>query len=403
MKPYSVTQINQYIRKMFRQDFLLRKVSVQGEISNLKYHTSGHIYFTLKDGTGTLAAVMFESAARNLRTRLSTGDHVVCSGQIEIYEKTGTYQLYVQNVEVEGEGDLYRRFLQNRERLEEIGYFATEYKKPIPRFAKKIGVVTASTGAAVRDIINISHRRNPFVQLILYSAIVQGDGAVPSIVNGIRALDRLNLDVLIVGRGGGSMEDLWAFNEEEVVKAVFECNTPVISAVGHETDTVLTDFAADLRAPTPSAAAELAVYDVQRLKQELQEKQKRMERLLFLSLEHLKNRVQSSKRLLSSLSPEAKLRQRRMQLIDQKNRLDHAILVLHQKKKEKIRILAERLHGKSPLLRLQEGYSFLSDGSGKQIRSVHSVREKDLITAFLYDGKITARVEETREEAIRGK
>ena len=256
---YSVGQVNTYIKNMFAQDFLLRRLSVKGEVSNCKYHSSGHIYFTLKDGGGTLQAVMFASQRRGLNFKLVEGQQVVVKGTVDVYERDGKYQLYASEIELSGRGDLYLRFEKLLKELEEMGMFDPQYKRPIPRFAKTVGIVTAPTGAAIRDIMNISHRRNPYVQLILYPALVQGDGAKDSIVKGIRTLDAMGLDVLIVGRGGGSIEDLWAFNEEEVARAIFACNTPVISAVGHETDVTIADYAADLRAPTPSAAAELAV------------------------------------------------------------------------------------------------------------------------------------------------
>lgn len=259
---YSVSQVNTYIKNMFAQDFALNRIQVKGEVSNLKYHTSGHIYFTLKDGGSALAAVMFAGRrAAGLKFRMQEGQQVIVRGSIEVYERDGRYQLYAKEIEPDGTGDLYRRFVELRDRLEEMGMFAGEYKQPIPRYARTVGIVTASTGAAIRDIMNISARRNPYVQLVLFPAQVQGEGAVPSIVKGIEVLDRMGLDVIIVGRGGGSIEDLWAFNEEAVARAIFACRTPVISAVGHETDVTIADYVADLRAPTPSAAAELAVFD----------------------------------------------------------------------------------------------------------------------------------------------
>ena len=230
---YSVSQVNSYIKNMFAQDFALSRIAVRGEVSNCKYHTSGHIYFTLKDGTGTLAAVMFAGQRRGLSFQLREGQQVVVTGCVDVYERDGKYQLYARGIELDGRGDLFERFQRLKDELGEMGMFAAEYKRPIPRYAMNIGVVTASTGAAIRDIMNITARRNPYVQLMLYPALVQGDGAVASIVAGIRALDALGLDVLIVGRGGGSIEDLWAFNEEIVARAIFECRTPVISAVGH--------------------------------------------------------------------------------------------------------------------------------------------------------------------------
>lgn len=258
---YTVAQINAYIKNMFTQDYMLRFVLVKGEVSNCKYHSSGHIYFTLKDAKGVIACVMFAGSRTGLSFRLEEGQMVVVGGTIDVYERDGKYQLYARQITLDGAGLLYEKFDRLKHELEEMGMFAPEYKQPIPKYIKTLGVVTAPTGAAVRDIINIATRRNPYVQIILYPAVVQGDQAVASIVNGIRALEQIGVDVMIVGRGGGSIEDLWAFNEEAVAQAVFDSPIPIISAVGHETDTTIIDFVADLRAPTPSAAAELAVYD----------------------------------------------------------------------------------------------------------------------------------------------
>ena len=277
---YTVKQVNAYIKNMFTQDYMLNRIYVKGEVSNCKYHTSGHIYFSLKDESGTIACVMFAGQRGGLSFRMSEGQQVVVLGSVNVYERSGSYQLYAREIHLDGDGLLYERFQMLKKELEEMGMFAPEYKKPIPAYARRIGVVTASTGAAIRDIMNITARRNPYVQLILYPAQVQGEGAKESIVRGIQMLEKADVDVMIVGRGGGSIEDLWAFNEEEVARAIFNCSIPIISAVGHETDTTIADYVADLRAPTPSAAAELAVSDVRQTEQRLQEYQFKMNRLL---------------------------------------------------------------------------------------------------------------------------
>lgn len=267
---YTVKQVNLYIKNMFTQDFMLNRIYVKGEVSNCKYHTSGHIYFSLKDESGTIACIMFASARSGLSFRMREGQKVVVLGSVNVYERDGKYQLYANEIILEGAGLLYEKFEALKQELEEMGMFADEYKQPIPKCAKTVGIVTAPTGAAVRDIIQIASRRNPYVQLILYPALVQGEGAADSIVRGIRMMEKQNVDVMIVGRGGGSIEDLWAFNEEKVARAIFECRVPVISAVGHETDTLISDFVADLRAPTPSAAAELAVYDYRHVLEQME-------------------------------------------------------------------------------------------------------------------------------------
>ncbi|MDE5588051.1 MAG: exodeoxyribonuclease VII large subunit, partial [Acetatifactor sp.] len=251
---YTVGQLNSYIKNMFAQDYLLQSLFVKGEVSNCKYHASGHIYFTLKDPTGVVNCVMFAGSRAGLSFRLAEGQQVIVGGAVDVYARDGKYQLYAKQIVLDGNGLLYEKFEQLKRELEESGMFSPEYKQPIPKYIRTLGVVTADTGAAVRDIIQITRRRNPYVQIILYPAIVQGEAAVPSVVRGIRMLERAGVDVMIVGRGGGSIEDLWAFNEREVAQAVFDCSVPVISAVGHETDTTIIDFVSDLRAPTPSAA-----------------------------------------------------------------------------------------------------------------------------------------------------
>ena len=282
---YTVKQVNSYIKNMFTQDFMLSRIYVKGEISNCKYHTSGHIYFSLKDESGTIACVMFAGSRAGLSFRLQDGQQVIALGSVSVYERDGKYQLYAREIVRDGVGALYERFEALKKELSEMGMFAPEYKQPIPRYVHTVGIVTAPTGAAVRDIINIAGRRNPYVQLILYPAQVQGDGAAQSVAQGIRALEKKQVDVIIVGRGGGSIEDLWAFNEETVARAIFDCTVPVISAVGHETDTTIADFVADMRAPTPSAAAELAVYDIREVKERLLAYREVLQRTIRLETE----------------------------------------------------------------------------------------------------------------------
>ena len=311
---YSVGQVNRYVRNMFTQDYFLQKIYVKGEVSNCKYHTSGHIYFSLKDETGTLSCVMFAGQRRGLAFSMKNGDKVIVGGTIDVYERDGRYQLYAKEITLEGAGALYERFLALKQELEEMGMFDPGYKQPIPRFIRRLGVVTAPAGAAIQDIRNISYRRNPYLQIILYPALVQGSEAAQSIVKGIRTLDQAGVDVIIVGRGGGSIEDLWAFNEEIVARAIFECNTPVISAVGHETDFTIADFVADLRAPTPSAAAELAVDDFRSVVQTILLYKQRMYRAMSGKVDLSRSRLEQFQTRLSYLSPEARLREQRQHL-----------------------------------------------------------------------------------------
>lgn len=391
---YSVGQVNKYIKNMFAQDFMLHLISIKGEVSNCKYHTSGHIYFTLKDKAGAMSAVMFAGNAKNMTFRMKDGDQVVVTGSVEVYEKMGTYQIYARQIELDGEGNLYLRFEQLKKELEEMGMFAAEYKRPIPKYAGKIGVVTAQTGAAIQDIRNISGRRNPYVQLILYPALVQGEGAAQSIVNGIHALDRMGLDIIIVGRGGGSIEDLWAFNEEIVARAIFECNTPVISAVGHETDWTIADFVSDRRAPTPSAAAELAVFDYRQMIDQLSNIKKRMDSNLSGKIEFYRERLSHIKTRVSYSSPANRLNENRKRLADFEERL---LLLMQQQikdKRQKLIMLSTRLDADSPVKKLSQGYAYVSKEDGRNIHSAADITCGDNIDIYLIDGRAKAVISE---------
>lgn len=394
---YTVGQVNTYIKNMFAQDFLLHRVCVKGEVSNCKYHTSGHIYFTLKDATGTISGVMFAGNRRGLAFRMKEGDRVVVTGSIEVYERDGKYQLYAKEITLDGEGDLYLRYEALKHELEEMGMFAQEYKKPIPRYVKRVGIVTAPTGAAIQDIRNIASRRNPYVQLILYPALVQGDGAAESIVNGIHALDLLGVDVMIVGRGGGSIEDLWAFNEEIVARAIFECETPVISAVGHETDTTIADYVADLRAPTPSAAAELAVYDVERLMQDIASCENRLNRLMKNQAVLTKNRLLSYAARLKVLSPEYQLNSKKQYAAELEDRLGRTMRDVLNQKRHRMELLARDMDGLSPLKKLSQGFSFVSDMEGKNLSGVDQVETGDHIKIQMTNGCLEATVDKKEE------
>ena len=390
---YTVAQVNTYIKNMFMQDYLLQKVNVQGEVSNCKYHSSGHIYFTLKDKKGTLSCVMFAGNRKNMDFTLAEGQQVIVEGSIDIYERDGKYQLYARKIKKDGAGALFEQFERLKQELLERGLFAKEYKQPIPKYIRTLGVVTASTGAAIRDIINITKRRNPYVQIILYPAIVQGDAAAPSIVQGIRALEQMGVDVMIVGRGGGSLEDLWAFNTEMVAQEVFDCSVPIISAVGHETDTTIIDYVSDLRAPTPSAAAELAVYDVNVLLEQLTGAKEQLAMLLDRRFRMFKMQMEQKKQLLNSLSPMAKVREKKYQCIRNEELLEETFLKILDKKKHQLQIQIERLSGLSPLQKLQHGYSYIVGSEGKNVRSVSQVNPEDILEIYVTDGKILTKVD----------
>ena len=416
---YTVSQINAYIKNIFERDFALSRIVIRGEVSNCKYHQKGHIYFTLKDSGAQISCIMFARDRESLGFRLSNGQQVDVSGQVSIYEKSGRYQLYVKSFRLSGAGELYEKYLELKNRLEETGMFDPMYKKPIPRFVRSIGIVTAPTGAAIQDIENITRRRNPYIRLILYPALVQGEGAKESIAKGIRYLDELKLDVIIVGRGGGSIEDLWAFNEELVAQAIFNAKTPVISAIGHQTDFTIADFAADLRAETPSGAAELASFEYDELMQELDS----IKQSLYASLNHKKelrrHRLEADRERLLRLSPENQLANRLDRVKDikrrmcellghkcerQRTRFDAERFSLKRlmelsltDKRNNLKLLTTRLDALSPLKKMSGGYGYLMTKEGKAIKNVRDIRAGEALTAYISDGKISARVTEAKE------
>ena len=389
---YTVTQVNSYIRNMFTQDFMLNALYVKGEISNCKYHSSGHIYFTLKDQGGTIACVMFAGNRVKLRFRLEEGMQVIVFGTIDVYERDGKYQLYAKEITADGAGDLYVRFEQLKRELEEMGMFAPEYKQSIPKFIRTLGVVTAPTGAAVRDIINIAKRRNPYVQIILYPAIVQGDQAVPSIVNGIHALERLGVDVMIVGRGGGSMEDLWAFNEREVAQAVFDCQVPVISAVGHETDTTMIDYVSDLRAPTPSAAAELAVFEADACLGRLYEMSELLKRRMKTQLEWKRMKLSGYEVRIRKTSPMRKVMDQHNRALSLEERLSVAMERKLERSRHRMELYTEKLRGLSPLEKFSQGFSYVSDKNQRAVTDVDTVTPGDEVVIHVTNGELTAQI-----------
>ena len=419
-KVYSVSQVTSYLKGLVARDSLLRAVTVGGELSNVKYHSSGHIYFTIKDNGASLSGIMFASEAYTLKFRLRDGVKVEVTGAVGIYEKAGTYQIYAKSIKEAGRGELYERFMKLKEELEEMGMFAPEYKMELPRYIHRLGVVTAPTGAAVRDIINVSKRRFPYVEILLYPAKVQGEGAGESIVKGIRVLDGAGVDVMIVGRGGGSIEDLWAFNEKEVAEAIFRCNTPVISAVGHETDTTIADYVADLRAPTPSAAAELAVFDYKELMSELRGYGTGMGNIMSSRLMQSRLKLKEYGEQLGKKRPDAVIADKRMQLADIDNamrgmmrealrrdrsrlermemKLPGAVRTKLGQTKHSAALYAERMKRVSPLEKLTAGYSYVSDRQGNNIRDALKLSKGDVVNIYMLHGKVTADVREIEKK-----
>ena len=396
---YSVGQINSYIKNMFSQDFMLRSIYVKGEVSNVKYHSSGHIYFTMKDKTGMLTCVMFAGFRKALGFTLKEGQQIVAGGSIEVYERDGKYQFYAKEIILDGAGLLYEKYERLKKELEEMGMFAVEYKKPIPAYARKIGIVTAPTGAAVQDIINIAKRRNPYVQLLLYPALVQGEGAKESIVNGIRALELAGVDVMIVGRGGGSIEDLWAFNEEIVARAIFECSVPVVSAVGHETDTTIADYVADMRAPTPSAAAELTVFSYEEYARRCFDSYSLLRHHFNRQLNDKKNRYEQMRFRLLALSPQSRIREKRMRCINEQERMEKRMQQILIEKRHGLQLRIERLKALSPLDRLQSGYAYVENERGGAVSDIEQVRLGQLLTLHMKNGLLHTTVQD--KQAVR--
>ena len=398
---YTVKQVNSYIKNMFTQDFMLNRIYVKGEVSNCKYHTSGHIYFSLKDESGTIACVMFAGQRGGLSFHMREGQQIIVLGSVNVYERTGSYQLYAQEIRLDGEGTLYEKYQMLKQELEEMGMFAPEYKKAIPRYAKRIGVVTAPTGAAVRDIMNISARRNPYVQLLLYPAQVQGEGAKESIVRGIRMLETKNVDVIIVGRGGGSIEDLWAFNDECVARAIFDCQVPVISAVGHETDVTIAEYVADLRAPTPSAAAELAVWDYRQLQGYLDECRLRMNRSMTGTIRINRLRLKELDVRLSYLHPRHKLQDQQQRLIELEEELRTLMRDRVKEARHRLAIQIEKVNGLSPVRKLNQGFAYVEEADGGVVKSIRQVEKGDELTVYVTDGLIRTSVKAVQKKTYK--
>lgn len=390
---YSVGQINTYIKNVFQGDYLLSGLYMKGEISNCKYHTSGHIYFSLKDETGSFSCVMFKgSRASGLNFQLQDGQCVIVGGNISVYERDGKYQLYAREITLDGTGTLYEEYERLKARLYEEGLFDFEIKKPISKFPRRVGVVTAPTGAAIQDIRNIAKRRNPYVQLILYPAKVQGEGAAATIVKGIQVLDRMHLDTIIIGRGGGSIEDLWAFNEESVARAIYQAKTPIISGTGHEVDTTIADYAADLRAPTPSAACELAIPDYMGILHNLEQTGWQLRQKMQGRLERTRLEYEQYQLKLQYRNPVTKLEQQRIYRDELWERLQQIMKKQVADYRHRLAILTEQLHGSSPTAKLVHGYGYL-EKDGKPVTTIEQLQEGDELQVTIQNGILQTRVE----------
>jgi exodeoxyribonuclease VII large subunit len=394
-RTWSVSEVNAYLRELMESDFNLQDLRVEGEVSNLSRPRSGHIYFTLKDADSSLRCVMWRNIASYYGDQLEEGKAVEARGAVSVYEKGGQYQLYVQSIRSLGKGDLYQQFLDLKEKLEQEGLFAPEHKRKIPSWPKHLGIVTSATGAALQDMLNTLRRRYPLLEVVLAPAAVQGDSAPPEIM---RALDQLNqitdLDVILLGRGGGSIEDLWAFNDEGVARAVFNSRVPVISGVGHETDFTITDFTADVRAPTPTAAAELAVPDQVELRESIRAFQARlgMEINEFISdhrwtLTHLRTRLDRS-------SPRTVLQSDRQRVDENTARLEREMERTVKVCRTAVGQIVSRLGALDPRATISRGYAIVTDREGTRVRSVTQVHFGDKLRVHVADGDFDVRVEE---------
>lgn len=382
----SVSQVNMYIKNMFMRDYRLNDISVKGEISNCKYHSSGHIYFTIKDKTSQLSCVMFASMRKNLEFKLEEGQSVIVDGNISVYERDGKYQLYARNITKEGFGKLYEEYEKLKKRLLEEGLFDKSKKRKIPAYAAKIGVVTARTGAVIQDICNVSNRRNPYVQIILYPAKVQGTGAAETIIKGIKYFEKTDVDTIIIGRGGGSIEDLWAFNDEKLARVIAGCKKPIISAIGHETDTTIADYAADLRAPTPSAAAELAVYSYRETVIALREAGHSLRWQMENILKIKKLKLAGYITVIQHESPKNLINDRRMFVADMQEKIENLMRQKLVSSKHQLELYIQEMKGLSPLYKLQGGYAYVSDESGRNIKSVDELKKGEQINLAFKDG-----------------
>lgn len=393
---YSVTELNNYVKRILDSDENLKNVFVTGEISNFKNHYSGHMYMTIKDEGGSIKSVMFSSYASRLKFVPENGMKVIIFGSVSLYNKDGSYQLYITDMQPDGVGALNLAFEQLKEKLSKEGLFNTEFKKVIPQFPKKIGVLTAPDGAAVRDIFSILKRRYPVAEIVFCPVAVQGETAAPSIAKAINLFNEKNAaDVLIVGRGGGSLEDLWAFNEEIVARAIFESKIPVISAVGHETDFTIADFVADLRAPTPSAAAELAVPDIFELKAELLGLKQHLSVLVRNMFVSEREKITNFEKQVTLLSPANKIQNSRQELSNAYEKIVNSMNLRLNDEKNKLSVLSGKLNALSPLAVLSRGYS-ITYNNKKSVMSVNDIKVNDNIKVKVTDGAILATVTDVK-------
>ena len=400
-KIYTVAQVNGYIKRLFVSDYALNHIYMKGEVSNCKYHSSGHIYFTLKDQESAISCVMFAGSRKEgLTFQLADGQSVVAGGNVSVYERDGKYQLYAKEIFLHGAGALYEEYERLKKKLSDEGLFDSDKKKTIPMFPKKVGIVTSKTGAAIRDIESIAKRRNPYVQLVLYPAQVQGVGAGKTIAKGIEQLDKMNMDTIIIGRGGGSIEDLWAFNEEIVARAIYEAKTPIISGVGHETDTTIADYAADLRAATPSAATELAVPNIRELVAEIEGYRYQLKQQMNRILTGYEHQLFQYQKRLHLLNPKNRLKQQNMRLEQLKLQMEHCFSHKQEQCRHQLQMYAEKLQGLSPLAKLTGGYGYVTDKDGNPMLGIAQAQVDENMKILFSDGQVRAKIIDVSKQQI---
>lgn len=399
-KVLTVAHVNSYIKQLMDKDYILKNIWVQGEVSNYKAHNSGHLYFTLKDESSAINCVMFKSYVQSLQRPLVNGMKIMLAGSVSVYERSGQYQIYVRQVKEDGVGDLYLAYEKLKKQLEAEGLFDQVMKQPIPAYSKRIGIVTSSTGAAIRDIVQVAKRRNPYVQLVLYPSLVQGASAKDNIVKAIHYFNAQKepVDVLIVGRGGGSIEDLWPFNEEVVARAISGSTIPVISAVGHETDFTIADFVADQRVPTPSAAAEVAVYDYYETIHRMRQYRLRLNQWLELQVSGKKNTLEALTLRLNHQHPKEKFEKNYQYIAELEDRLNIHFKHNLNKRRHLLELYKSKLEGLSPTQRLRNGYAYLSDEADHKIDSISSLSIGDTFKLTLSDGTLHGEVTDIEKE-----
>jgi len=390
IKTISVSGLNNYIKKILDNDFILNNSRVKGEISNLKLHSSGHIYFSLKDAYSKVNCVMFRSSAANLKLTPENGMNVVVSGRISVYEKEGSYQLYCESMELEGMGELFVAFEKLKSKLESEGLFLESHKRQLPKYVKRVGVVTSPTGAAVQDIINVARRRNKGVDILLYPARVQGVNASSELIRGIKHMNKTDVDVIILARGGGSIEELWAFNDEELAYTVFNSEIPVITGVGHETDFTIVDFVSDRRASTPSQACEMAVFDLNEMNSRISYVRSTMDKMIGKKLSYSRNRIDLLKNRIEMSNPKVRIVNEYARIGDLKAFLDRSIKLRLEREKDRLGSLNALLMANNPLKVLSKGYSIIEDENGGVISSVAGLRKDGRVSITVSDGTVKA-------------